>query len=211
MIGKISGLLAVLLVVTVSAQDQDLQAAAASAKSSPSFSSAQALEGDISRDGAYAPAAPAYGGNDYGYEASADTSYGGGYGDDKLGGFVHALTAFLPIGLFLAAVVPNVITVNSGRRRRSNEAEEAQDEVTFPILDMITSYGMRSLQEPSCQAKITCEMGSMGGLPEANGVQRALWMGANYVPNNVARLVGVERLARAIQKRDCAEFACGSK
>ena len=106
MIGKISGLLAVLLVVTVSAQDQgrqlnwnalsfltkpgyanpesvDLQAAAASAKSSPSFSSAQALEGDISRDGAYAPAAPAYGGNDYGYEASADTSYGGGYGYDR--------------------------------------------------------------------------------------------------------------------------------
>lgn len=209
MTGKISGLLALLLVVTVSAQDQDLQAAAASSKSGPSFSSAQALEGDISRDGSYA--APSYGGNDYGYEAAADSSYGGGYGDDKLGGFVHALTAFLPIGLFLAAVVPNVITVNSGRRRRSNEAEEAKDEVTFPILDMITSYGMRSLQEPSCQAKITCEMGSMGGLPEANGVQRALWISANYVPSNVARLVGADRLARAIQKRDCAEFACGSK
>ena len=67
------------------------------------------------------------------------------------------------------------------RRKRSeaDEAKAAQEEATFPILDMISSFGVRSLQEPSCQSKIFCEIGRMGGLPEANIVQRALWLTAN--------------------------------
>ena len=54
-----------------------------------------------------------------------------------------------------------------------------QDEIAFPILDMISTFGVRSLQEPSCQSKIVCEIGRQGGLPEANSVQRALWLTAN--------------------------------
>jgi len=204
MLAKVSCALVLALVVAhVSAQDKDLQGGSSSVV--PSY---QSLTGDpdINRDGgSYAPAS--YGSHDYGYDGG--DSYGAsGYGD-SLGGFVHALTAFLPIGLFLAAVVPNVITVNGGRRRRSNE-DEVNEEVTFPILDMISSYGMRSLQDPGCQAKITCELGAMGGLPEANGLQRSLWIAANYVPERLAGIAGAARLMRSIQKRDCTEFACGT-
>lgn len=75
-----------------------------------------------------------------------------------------------------------VLVFPISRRKKRSEAEEARqarDEATFPILDMISSYGVRSLQEPSCQSKIFCEIGRMGGLPEANVVQRALWLTAN--------------------------------
>lgn len=67
-------------------------------------------------------------------------------------------------------------------RKKRSEAEEveiAKEEATFPILDMISSYGARSLQDPKCQAKIVCEMGRMGGMPEANMLQRTIWLTAN--------------------------------
>ena len=72
------------------------------------------------------------------------------------------------------------------RRKRSPVASSATgrdsaalDEITFPILDMISSFGVRSLQEPNCQSKIVCEIGRQGGLPTANNIQRALWIIAN--------------------------------
>jgi len=183
----------------------------AQAKSSASYQglASQSLDGqgDLSRDGPYAS------GGDYAYEPSYSSDLSNsGYGEDKLGTFVTALTAFLPIGLFLAAIVPNIITVSSGRRKRSDKADEqiAQDEATFPILDMISSFGVRSLQEPSCQSKIVCEIGRMGGLPEANIVQRALWLAANYVPQRFSRTLGMEKLFRQIRSQQCSEFKCAS-
>ena len=92
---------------------------------------------------------------------------------------VSVLKTILPIGLFLASVEPNILTVNTGRYRRSDPVQEIEDKLAFPILDMISTYGMRSLQDPSCQSKIVCEMATMGGLPNANKVQRALWITAN--------------------------------
>lgn len=188
------------------------------AKSSSGFQSyaPQSLESDINRDGSYSAASS--GGGDYGYEASPDTSYSSGSSyerngeDSKVSSFVSALTAFLPIGLFMAAIVPNIITVSSGRRRRS-EAEEARavrDEATFPILDMISTFGVRALQEPECQSKVVCEIGRMGGLPEANTVQRALWLTANYVPERMSRLVGLDKLFRQIRSQQCSDLKCSS-
>ncbi|EFX69937.1 hypothetical protein DAPPUDRAFT_328621 [Daphnia pulex] len=192
----------------------------AQAKSSGSYQGlvSQSLDGqDINRDGSYSAPSSYGSNNDYGYEASPDSSYGNavGYGDDKHSSFVSALTAFLPIGLFLAAIVPNIVTVSAGRRKRSEagtkeEAKAAVDEATFPILDMISSFGVRSLQEPSCQSKIVCEIGRMGGLPEANAVQRALWFTANYVPERVSNLIGADKLFRQIRSQQCSEFMCSS-
>ena len=99
--------------------------------------------------------------------------------NEFLGGIVSALKTVLPVGLFLASVEPNILTVSTGRHRRSGPDHEVGDQVTYPILDMIGAYGMRALQDPSCQSKIVCEMGRMGGLPNANQVQRALWITAN--------------------------------
>ncbi|KAK4020985.1 hypothetical protein OUZ56_002920 [Daphnia magna] len=175
----------------------------------------QSLDGqDINRDGSYSAPSSYGSSSDYGYEAAPDTSYGNavGYGDDKHSSFVSALTAFLPIGLFLAAIVPNIVTVSAGRRKRSEteEANAVRDEATFPILDMISSFGVRSLQEPTCQSKIVCEIGRMGGLPEANVVQRALWFTANYVPERISSLVGADKLFRQIRSQQCSEFMCSS-
>ncbi|XP_032777650.2 ice nucleation protein InaA [Daphnia magna] len=56
--------------------------------------------------------------------------------DDKHSSFVSALTAFLPIGLFLAAIVPNIVTVSAGRRKRSETRKQMPSEMKlhFPFL-----------------------------------------------------------------------------
>merc|ERR1712025_850912 len=50
------------------------------------------------------------------YEAP---SYSGGGGGDSFNDFLNALAAFLPIGLFLAAIPPNLIVINSRRKRQA--------------------------------------------------------------------------------------------
>merc|ERR1719233_2232574 len=49
------------------------------------------------------------------YEAP---SYSAGGGGDSFNDFLNALAAFLPIGLFLAAIPPNLIVINSRRKRQ---------------------------------------------------------------------------------------------
>merc|ERR1711936_1288950 len=48
-------------------------------------------------------------------------SYSGGGGGDSFNDFLNALAAFLPIGLFLAAIPPNLIVLNSRRKRQAED------------------------------------------------------------------------------------------
>merc|ERR1712025_1003944 len=65
---------------------------------------------------AYEAPAPSYGAPSY--EAP---SYSGGGGGDSFNDFLNALAAFLPIGLFLAAIPPNLIVINSRRKRQAED------------------------------------------------------------------------------------------
>merc|ERR1712183_865040 len=69
------------------------------------------------RDSGYSPPSSSYEAPSYSppsYEA-----YGGG--KDGFNDFLNALAAFLPIGLFLAAIPPNLIVINSRRRDTDGE------------------------------------------------------------------------------------------
>merc|ERR1712241_363442 len=55
--------------------------------------------------------------------AESSPSYSRGGGKDSFNDFLNALAAFLPIGLFLAAIPPNLIVINSTARRK-REAED---------------------------------------------------------------------------------------
>merc|ERR1711923_461266 len=106
-----------------------------------------------------------------GYEA-----YSGG-GKDSFNDFLNALAAFLPIGLFLAAIPPNLIVINS-RRRRDTDGEFEKDVNTvetvsvYPFLEEINQLGgIKRLNEIDCQKKLFCEMAARGRGEEGNFVQ----------------------------------------
>ena len=138
--------------------------------------------------------APPYDGYDAPSYAASSPSYGapsysGGGGKDSFNDFLNALAAFLPIGLFLAAIPPNLIVINStARRRRHAEDEEStlnslEDAVTErPFLRRLAALGP-GLWGQQCQAQIFCQMAEMGRSPEANSVQRILAAATSMTPD----------------------------
>merc|ERR1711934_130378 len=125
--------------------------------------------------------------------AESSPSYsGGGGGKDSFNDFLNALAAFLPIGLFLAAIPPNLIVINStARRKRETEDSllnslDSPSATERPFLRRIASLGP-AMWRTECQAQIFCEMVALGRLPEGNSVQR---MFAN-TPDFAANLLGL--------------------
>jgi len=137
-----------------------------------------------------------------GYEA-----YSGG-GKDSFNDFLNALAAFLPIGLFLAAIPPNLIVINSRRKRDVTEHDENSVETVYPFLDKINKIGWGNLQDVSCQKKLFCEMAVMGSSSDGNYVQRSLAALVKYTPTFLAQRIGVEDVVQATSSEKCQQFKC---
>merc|ERR1712172_92801 len=104
------------------------------------------------------------------YEPNYSPSYEGysGGGKDNFNDFLNALAAFLPIGLFLAAIPPNLIVINSRRKRSTDEEDYNSVETVFPFLEKINKIGFEHLNDVKCQKELFCEMVVMGNSKEAN-------------------------------------------
>merc|ERR1712113_1382235 len=139
-----------------------------------------------------------------GYEA-----YSGG-GKDSFNDFLNALAAFLPIGLFLAAIPPNLIVINSRRKREAEDTHE--DEInsveTYPFLEKIDKIGLRNLQDSTCQKELFCEMTVMGDSKNGNFVQKFLASVVKYTPDFLSDKIGVKDVFQASSRRSCEQFKC---
>merc|ERR1712183_481915 len=125
---------------------------------------------------------------------------------------LNALAAFLPIGLFLAAIPPNLIVINStARRKRETEdlvLNSLDDQTTDrPFLRRIASLGP-AMWRTECQSQIFCEMVKLGRHPEGNGVQRLLAATAGNTPDFAANLLGLGDTFQASRDGDCSKFKC---
>merc|ERR1711988_1205018 len=135
-------------------------------------------------------------------------AYGGG--NDSFNDFLNALAAFLPIGLFLAAIPPNLIVINSRRKRDAEDIheEEFNSVETYPFLDKINKIGLKNLQDISCQKELFCEMSVMGDSKEGNFVQKVLATIVQYTPDFLSDTVGVKDVFQASDRRSCEQFKC---
>jgi len=137
-------------------------------------------------------------------------AYGGG--KDNFNDFLNALAAFLPIGLFLAAIPPNLIVINS-RRKRGAEFEEDTNsvETVYPFLEELEELGgIQRLTELECQKKLFCELAARGLGDTGNYVQNAFGAAVRYTPIFLTRKVGLDFVFKAAKEGDCAEFKCTS-
>merc|ERR1712037_164008 len=146
--------------------------------------------------------------------AESSPSYsGGGGGKDSFNDFLNALAAFLPIGLFLAAIPPNLIVINStARRKRETEALllnslDGPASTERPFLRRIASLGP-AMWRTECQAQIFCEMVALGRPPEGNSVQRMFAATATNTPDFAANLLGLGHTFQASREGDCRKFKC---
>merc|ERR1719499_2832967 len=146
------------------------------------------------------------------YEAP---SYAAGGGGDSFNDFLNALAAFLPIGLFLAAIPPNLIVINSTARRKReaedsllNSVDAVATEEDRPVLRRIVALGS-AMWKPECQAEIFCQMVKLGQLPEGNSVQRMFAATAIHAPDFATNLLGLGGTFQASREGDCTKFKCG--
>merc|ERR1711892_1272855 len=100
-------------------------------------------------DGPSSYEAPAYEAPAPSYEAPSyeAPSYSGGGGGDSFNDFLNALAAFLPIGLFLAAIPPNLIVINSRRKRQAEDEMYNTLESSYPFMEKINKIGFSRLSE----------------------------------------------------------------
>jgi len=139
------------------------------------------------------------------YEAP---SYSGGGGGDSFNDFLNALAAFLPIGLFLAAIPPNLIVINSRKKRQAEDEMYNTLESSYPFMDKINKIGFSRLSEADCQKELFCEMAEMGSNVEANTVQKLFGYAVSLTPNFVADMVGVREVFEATREGRCKKFKC---
>merc|ERR1712198_602064 len=135
--------------------------------------------------------------------AESSPSYSGGGGKDSFNDFLNALAAFLPIGLFLAAIPPNLIVINSRRKRSAEDEMYNSLEYHYPIMEKINRIGFSRLTEPKCQKEIFCEIAEMGSNEEANTVQKMFAYAASLTPDFIAEKVGVKDVIEATRDGRC--------
>lgn len=113
----------------------------------------------------------------YDYDGPIDpSSFGGSVYPDKRKGTKYGPLAFalglLPLGLLFASLVPTVVTipvttaVATGRRRKRSV------EIVNPALNIISSYGVSALEDPSCLNRIFCEVVRGGQMNTSSVVQK---------------------------------------
>ncbi|XP_059482788.1 uncharacterized protein LOC132200973 [Neocloeon triangulifer] len=129
---------------------------------------------------------------------------------------IRVLTAAIPIGLFLAALPPNVVNINAtqsvkplGTFQKQRSTEEGPVIESFPVLDMIESRGgLRALEDADCEANLFCEIARLGREANANSVQRGFWSVVNDTPDALSELLGVKELFKAIRTDACQIYKC---
>jgi len=177
-------------------------------------------------DGYGSPKAPSYSAPSYEapapqYSAPSD-SYGApshSGGGDGFNDFLNALAAFLPIGLFLAAIPPNLITIST-RKKRSltnssgedyslNDVDTTHTEYRYPFLERITEIGFyKTMSDVECQKRLFCEMTSKGREEDANSVQDAMNYFVLLSPKSFSDYIGTTEVFRSIKEGNCSMFKC---
>merc|ERR1712183_889972 len=169
------------------------------------------------RDSGYSPPSSSYEAPSYNsyeppsydspsYSPPSYEAYGGG--KDGFNDFLNALAAFLPIGLFLAAIPPNLIVINSRRRRYAEDEMYNTLESSYPFMEKINKIGFNRLTEPLCQKELFCEMAEMGSNVEANTVQKLFAYTVSLTPDILADMVGVRDVFEATREGRCKKFKC---
>ncbi|XP_067127712.1 uncharacterized protein [Centruroides vittatus] len=119
----------------------------------------------------------------------------------------------LPLGLMLAAIVPSVMTIPAtvttaaGRKKRSILDQKYSN----PVLDAVTTYGVRNLDDPMCLQRIFCQVTNEGKNEKSNFFQKIFYGITKLIDEGWAEKFGMKLLVRAIKRDKCELFPCPPK
>ncbi|XP_011695624.1 PREDICTED: uncharacterized protein LOC105454602 isoform X2 [Wasmannia auropunctata] len=118
---------------------------------------------------------------------------------------IHLIGTFLPLGLLLATLKPNVIRIDN-TTTQPNIVLSKLRHADLPVEHK--QARMYDDQSIICEERSICELILTGGEPQSNILQNVLWNIATRTPDDVAKRNGLREVFSAVRKKDCAAISC---
>ncbi|EGI60416.1 PREDICTED: uncharacterized protein LOC105150965 [Acromyrmex echinatior] len=119
---------------------------------------------------------------------------------------IHLIGTFLPLGLLLASLKPNVIQI-SNTTTQPNIVLSKLRLANLPV-EHKQARMYDDNQSIICEDRSVCELILTGGEPQSNILQNILWNVATRTPDDVAKRNGLREVFSAVRKKDCAAISC---
>ncbi|GBO23110.1 hypothetical protein AVEN_261434-1 [Araneus ventricosus] len=144
--------------------------------------------------------------------------------ESKPSGFISKLTkdpstfllvAAIPVSILLSAVLPalmdnlnNYPTVHT--IATSSKGRMLLDSFFTPVIDGVSTFGYRALEDPGCTQKIFCQVtkGSFENNTNPSILQRALYKASRFVDENYLDSYGVKALVNSLSDGNCENVPC---
>ncbi|XP_046815810.1 uncharacterized protein LOC124422891 [Vespa crabro] len=118
---------------------------------------------------------------------------------------IHLIGAFLPLGLLVAALAPNVIKIQN--TTDPNIVLSKLRVVDLPI-EHKEARLIDERQTNVCEERSICELILEGGKPGTNIAQNVLWNLAIRSNEEMIRKIGLQEIFEAVKKKNCATIVC---
>ncbi|XP_014488082.1 PREDICTED: uncharacterized protein LOC106751633 [Dinoponera quadriceps] len=118
---------------------------------------------------------------------------------------VRLIGTFLPLGLLLATLTPNVVRIND--TTQPNIVLSKLRAADLPVEHKRTGRLLDD-QSTTCENRTICELILAGSEPESNILQNILWNLATRISNDVATKNGLDEVFDAVKKKDCTTITC---
>ncbi|KYN04522.1 hypothetical protein ALC62_04513 [Cyphomyrmex costatus] len=119
---------------------------------------------------------------------------------------IHLIGTFLPLGLLLATLKPNIIRISNTTTQPSIVLSKLR------LANLPVEHKQARIfdddQSMICEDRSICELILTGGEPQSNILQNILWNVATRTPDDVAKRNGLREVFSAVRKKDCAAISC---
>ncbi|KAF8767933.1 hypothetical protein HNY73_020806 [Argiope bruennichi] len=126
------------------------------------------------------------------------------------------LVSAIPISILLAAVLPTLMNNMMSTPTVSTTATGNRGRMLFgndfiaPILDGVSTFGYRALENPGCMQRIFCQVTKGSSTNDTNPriLQRALHTASAFVDDNYLDNYGVKDLFHSMSDGNCEKVPC---
>ncbi|KYN15092.1 PREDICTED: uncharacterized protein LOC108765272 [Trachymyrmex cornetzi] len=119
---------------------------------------------------------------------------------------IHLIGTFLPLGLLLASLKPNVIQIGNTTTQPNIVLSKLR------LANLPIEHKQARIHDDNqsiiCENRSVCELILIGGEPQSNILQNILWNVATRTPDDVAKRNGLREVFNAVRKKDCAAISC---
>ncbi|CAK9811493.1 hypothetical protein ANTQUA_LOCUS6836 [Anthophora quadrimaculata] len=116
---------------------------------------------------------------------------------------LHLIGAFLPLGLLIAALTPNIVKVDNTTQPNIVLSK-------WRVADLPVEHKQARFTDTmnACEERSICDMILAGGDAGATALQNILWNLVTRTTSAMAKESGLQEVFEAVKKKDCRNVSC---